>query len=506
MSVSQIKAGAIISYIAIGINLIIGLVYTPWMINSIGKDNYGLYILATSVITLFMFDFGLGNAVTRFVSRFLAEGRQEKVNNFMGIVVRLYLCIDAILFLILISVYIFIPRIYQELTADEIDKFKVVYAIAACFSVMSFPFIPLDGIITAHERFIQLKLCELFNKLLLVTTMAMCLLMGYGLYALVTVNAIAGLFTVMLKVFIVRHSTQVVPNLRYRDRKSFNEIVGYSWWVTIGALAQRLVFNIAPTILGMVSGSVEIALFGIAATFEAYVFTFAGALNGLFLPKVTQMALKEKNEAILSLMIKVGRIQFIIIGLIVTGFVCLGADFITLWLGKGYEKVYPAVVLLMVPSFFYLPQLVGSNAILAMNKVRKQAYVFIFMGLFNLVVGYFMAAEWGAVGFAISIFLAYMIRTVGMDIVFYRDLKIDVIKFFKESLFKLLPALIVSGIAAWCVSCLMFSQSWLGWGINAICVFVLYFAIMYLWGMEKAERDIFIAPIKLMIPQEQNRK
>ena len=505
MSVSQIKAGAVISYIAIGINLVIGLVYTPWMINSIGKDNYGLYILATSVITLFMFDFGLGNAVTRFVSRYLVEGRQDKVNNFVGMVSRLYLCIDAALFIILLSVYFFIPTIYKELTPAEIEKFKVVYAIAACFSVMSFPFIPLDGIITAHERFVQLKLCELFNKIFLVVTMALCLLWGYGLYALVTVNAIAGLFTILLKIMVVKKYSQVTPNLKYRNKQSFNEIVGYSWWVTVGALAQRLIFNIAPTILGMVSGSVEIALFGIAATFEAYVFTFASALNGLFLPKVTQMTLKEDSNAVLSLMIRVGRIQIVIIGLLVVGFICLGSDFITLWLGAGYEKVYPAVVLLIIPSFFYLPQLIGSNAVLAMNKVKKQAIVFVVMGVFNLVAGYFLATKWGAVGFAISIFLAYMIRTVGMDMVFYRDLKLNVFSFFRESFIKMTPSLLISGVCSWLVCYIMPSHTWIMWGINAFCVVALYLVIMYFLGMRKEEKETFLAPIMVVISQLKRR-
>ena len=57
---NQIKTGAIISYISLFVNIITGLVYTPWVINSIGKENYGLYSLAMSVITLFVFDFGLG--------------------------------------------------------------------------------------------------------------------------------------------------------------------------------------------------------------------------------------------------------------------------------------------------------------------------------------------------------------------------------------------------------------------------------------------------------------
>ena len=43
---SQIKSGAIISYLGIIISTIASLLYTPWMKNHIGDANYGLYTLA----------------------------------------------------------------------------------------------------------------------------------------------------------------------------------------------------------------------------------------------------------------------------------------------------------------------------------------------------------------------------------------------------------------------------------------------------------------------------
>ena len=429
---NQIRFGALISYISIAINMLIGIVYTPWMINSIGKESYGLYILATSVITLFMFDFGLGSAVTRFISKYIAENRHKKINDFLGQIVKLYIGIDVILLIVLISVYFFIPSIYKELTSGEVEQFKIVYTVVACYSVISFPFIPLDGIITAYEKFVQLKLCDLFHKIFIVVTMACCLLAGYGLLALVLVNAIAGIFTILLKLVVIRRNTNVNPNLLYSNKQEFKEVAGYSSWVTIGALAQRLIFNIAPTILGAVSGSVEIALFGIAATFEGYVFTFANALNGLFLPSVTKIAYHNK-ESLNELMIKVGRIQIFIIGLLVLGFILVGNDFITLWLGTGYEMVYKCAVFLIIPSFFYLPQLIGSNAVLAMNKVKKQATVFVYMGLFNLIFGALLAVKFGALGFSVSVFLAYTIRTIGMDLIFHKDLQLDIKSFFKKT-------------------------------------------------------------------------
>ena len=62
---------------------------------------------------------------------------------------------------------------------------------------------------------------------------------------------------------------------------------------------------------------------------EGYVFTFASALNGLFLPKVTELSANTSNRsAITDLMIKVGRIQLFVIGILFIGIITLGEEFI----------------------------------------------------------------------------------------------------------------------------------------------------------------------------------
>ena len=88
-SSKQIKFGAVMSYFTIAFNMIAGLLYTPWMIEQIGQSNYGLYTLATSLITLFVMDFGMSAAVTRFISKYNAAGDQRAVNDFLGIVFKL---------------------------------------------------------------------------------------------------------------------------------------------------------------------------------------------------------------------------------------------------------------------------------------------------------------------------------------------------------------------------------------------------------------------------------
>lgn len=424
-STRQIKLGAVISYLSLFINIIIGLLYTPWMIKSIGKADFGLYTLAMSVISIFVFDLGLGRAVTTFIANYLSKGLYNSINCFLGIIYKLYLSIDIIIILILSSLYFFIPDLYKGLSPEEIEKFKIIYILASCFCVFSFPFIPLTGILSAYEKFIQLKFCELFDKILRVITMTVCLIFGYGLYALVLVNVVVGIITILLKLFFVKRNTDIKIVWKFWERAEFKKIFNFSLWVTIIALAQRCIFNFAPTILGIVSNSKDIAVMGVAISLEGFIFMFANALNGLFLPKVSRLVSEKKRDEISALMVKVGRIQVLIIGLLLIGFIALGESFILLWVGRDYASVYLCTILLIIPSFLHLPQEIAVTEMVVTNKVKYQAYVFVGMALLNLILAFPLSMQYGVLGMCISICIAYLARTLGLNYIFYKKMNLD---------------------------------------------------------------------------------
>lgn len=494
----QIKLGALMSYVAISVNIISGLVYTPWMISSIGRENFGLYTLALSVITLFVFDFGLSNAVTRFISKYLAEGNPEKANNCIGLVYRLYIIIDIVLFVILIGVFFFIPQIYRELTLEEIEKFKVVYAMAAMYAVVSFPFIPVNGVLTAHECFFQLKVCDVLHKLIIVGSMTACLLMGYGLYALVLVNALSGILTILFKLWCTRRFTAQKISWRYFNKAELKELAGYSGWVTVIALAQRCIFNLAPSILGAFSGTTAIAILGIAMTLEGYTYTFANALNGMFLPRVSRV-LADKDGDILPLMIKMGRIQIYVVGLIVFGVICLGRCFIHLWVGDGFSESFLCAVLIIIPSFFHLPQMIGNDAIFAANKVKQLSIIYIVMAVVNLIGAAVLSPSFGATGICISVFVAYMIRTIGMDYIFYKEMNINVFKFFKETFVKLsIPMLICLG-GGFVIAHFVTIDGWPGFIIKGMLYCIGFGLVTYIMAMNESEKKLILSPLNKLI-------
>ena len=74
MKRDEIKLGAILSYVTIFLNTIVGLLYTPFMLRQLGQSEYGLYMLIGSLVAyISILDFGLHNTVYRFIAKYQAE-------------------------------------------------------------------------------------------------------------------------------------------------------------------------------------------------------------------------------------------------------------------------------------------------------------------------------------------------------------------------------------------------------------------------------------------------
>lgn len=259
-----------------------------------------------------MLDFGISSAVSRFVSKYVAEGKQEKVDQLLGVVFKLFMGIAAVISVVLIMIYFFIDQIYISLTPSELSRFKIVYIISATYSVVSFPFTTtLNGVLTSYEKFIQMKLCDVGNKIITVVLIVIVLSNGYGLYALVAINAALNLVCFFAKWIVIKKVTPVKLPIRFWDITLLKEIFSFSIWVLINSICSRLIMNICPNILGITSGTMAITIFSFASVIEGYSYTFSSAIDGMFMPRIARITYKEGNmDKILSLMIKVGRFQY----------------------------------------------------------------------------------------------------------------------------------------------------------------------------------------------------
>lgn len=500
-SSKQIKIGAIISYGTIVFHIVAGLIYTPWLISQIGQSDYGLYTLATSLITMFVMDFGLGAAISRYVSRYRAQNSQVAVDNFLGMIYKLYMLIDAMIFIVLLIIFFLLDKVYVNLSATELEKFKVLYIIVALFSVISFPFSNLNGVLTSYEKFIVLKLCDFFNKALNIFLVVIALMLGWGVYALVSVNAIVGLLTIIFKLFVIKSKTPVKVNFKFFDKSMLKEIFGFSMWTTVGNILQRLILGISPSIIAAVcaAGSAEVAIFGLASTVEGYIYTFATAINGMFMPRISKIIVDGKKDTeLMPLMIKVGRIQLMLIGLVSVGFLALGKSFIVdIWNKPDFEQSYYCAVLLLLPNMLYLPMQIANTTLVVENKVKIQAQVFMAMSAVNVALSLIFSHFWGAIGAALAVFIAYLVRVILMIVVYQKKMDLNMVKFFKEVFLSMSPYLVITFLVGFAMEQLNpLPHGLLRFAINGVVLVGCFGVLMLVKGFNQYERNLVLGIFK----------
>lgn len=502
----QIKLGAIISYVAIVFNIIAGLVYTPWMVSQIGTSDYGLYVLVTSFLTYFIMDFGLGEAIARFIAKYRVANEEHKISQLLGLTSKVYLGINLLVLLVLVVFFFLIENIFKELNPVELHKFKTIYCIAGFFSLLSFPFTPLNGVLIAYERFVVLKLCDIFSKVGTIACMAVALFLGYKLYALVAINAIVGIIIILFKFFYLRKTTTIGIDFYYKSKELSKQLFGFSIWVSVIGIAQRLLLNIAPTLLAIFSGTAAIAVFSIGNIMEGYVWTFASALNGLFLPKVAGLAsVSNDRKAVTALMVRVGRIQLFVVGVLFVGIITLGQEFIMLWMGASFAPSYPVVILLILPGLITLTQGIGATLMHVENKIKYTAVLYISSSAVSVLISLLLIPKYGALGAAIGIFIALMLfQVVGMNIVYHKVMKINILYFFKECFIKLSLPLGLSLVIGFMVNYSFPASSFLIFFPKVFLIGLTYFELMWFLGLNKSEKELISSIYKKIMPNKLN--
>lgn len=471
------------------------------MISVIGQSDFGLYTLATSLVTMVTIDLGLSSAVTRFVSKYKAENNTEGIKKFLGITYKLFILMSFIFLMSLTVLYFNVERIFIKLTPAELEKVKVLFSIAGLYAVFSFPFNTLDGLLISNEKFIFQKSISLLNRVLTIVLMVVALMLGYGLYSLVVVNVLSGSLMIAIKLKFINKTDKLDIDWKCFDFSLFKQILSFSLWVMVISIAQRLILNITPSVLGITSGSKEIAIFSAAMMLEGYVWTFATVLSGMFLPKVSNMIFK-KNMAIIDiekLMLKIGRIQFLLISVIVSIFIVVGKDFIVCWLGPNFEKSYYITVLLILPSLITIPQEIANTTLIALNKVKYSAYSKLVIAFLSISASYFLSLKYASLGAGIAIFIGNVIGGIFiLNFIYVKVLRMNILSFFYNCQLKMILPFIIIIISGIFLNFLIIFVSWETTILKISILFIIYIVSSYFLALNKYEKNFFVGILKRM--------
>lgn len=493
MAQSKIAKGAIISYVSIFLNIVISLVYTPWMIRQIGVSDYGLYSLVGTFLGYFMLDFGLSGTITRFVAKYRAEGNEQKVANMLGLTAKVYLVLDSIIFAVVFILYFFLTDIFGGgLTPGELEKLKVLYCIAGTFSVLSFLFKPVSGAMMAYEFFVEDKLLDMLVRVGTVVFIIIMLFLCGNVYHLVFITGFVGFSAALIRYTIFIRKSKLKINWRYFEKAELLGLFSFSVWVLVVQLSQMFRMSLIPTILGICSNTTEISVFSVGRNLQGMVYTISAALNGLFLPMVSRMVQSGDRKGIMDLMIRVGRIQLYIILLIFSGFCVFGQSFILLWVGETFNASYYVFLLLVFVNILSFTTHIGMVMVLAENKIKHTAMRVLVSSLIGLVLSIIVAPKYGAVGCAAATGFALVLTQILYTVFYHRKMGLDMGYFFRNCHLRIMPLIVVYALIGYFICRNLIINNWFMLFVVIGVYTIGYFAVAWFLLANDYEKGLIL--------------
>ena len=499
MAINQLKAGAVLSYISIGLNNIIGLTYTPFMLRMMGQSEYGLYSLVASVVAyLTVLDLGFANAIVRYTAKFRAEGKIREQYEMFGMFFLLYIGISILSLFMGSILYFNIDTLFdQSMNETELHKIRIMMLLMIFNLAFTFPMSIWGAIITAYENFVFQKLVNIIRIILNPIVMIIMLLMGYRAIGMVVVTTAFNVVTLLINWWYCRNKLHILVLFGRFQWSFFKEVSVYSFWIFLSVIMDRIYWSTGQFVLGMFKGAATVAVYAVAIQLQSIYMGFSTAISGVFLPKVTGMVTRNNSEKEISdLFIRTGRIQYIIMAFILTGFIVFGKYFILLWAGPDYEQSYWIALCFFIPLTVPLIQNLGITILQARNQMKFRSTVYVIIALASLLISIPLAKQFGGIGCAIGTSIALITgQIIIMNIYYYRKIHIDIPSFWKEIVKMSIIPLVLGILFSYLFMRYKLTTSFLL--IGGILFFsIIYIPLFFKYSMNTYEKELVKSTIK----------
>ena len=434
--INELKAGSILSYVNLLIGCVIPLLYTPVMLDILGQEEYGLYSLSNSVVGyLGLLNFGMGSAVIRYMTRSRTEENMDQTRRMLGLFLVIY-SVLAVLVCIGGAVLVELsgPVFAKGLTTDEIGRMRILLVIMAASMAISFPLGVFSSVTIVYERYLFNKLISIGETILLPILNLVILYTGKGSVGMALIGLLFQIFNgAVYGIFCVRR-LQIYPVFRSMPVEILKELTVYCAFVFLSSVVDTLYWATDKVLIGAVIGSAAVAVYNVGGTFTSMLQSMAHAISSVFGPRVNMIVAKDAPmEQLSALLIRVGRLQYLVVSLLLSGYIVFGQAFVALWAGADYSDAYYVGLMTMIPLAVPLIQNIAFATILAQNKHRFRSVVYAAIAVVNVVSTYLVLPYYGILGAAACTAAAYVLgQGVIMNTYYYKVTGLDIPAFWKN--------------------------------------------------------------------------
>lgn len=463
------------------------------MLRLLGQSEYGLYQLVYSVVSyLSLLSLGFGSSYLRFYSRYKAQKDEDGVAKLNGMFMIIFCLISLICVGCGIVMLANIRSIFGTgLTENEYVTARILMGLLIMNLALTFPNSVFNCVITANEKFLFQKLLILLQNIFSPFLTLPLLLMGYGSVGMVLVTTFLTLVVLISNMLFCFKKLHIRFCLKKIQISLLKELWIFTFFIFLNQIIDQINWSVDKFLLGRLSGTIAVAVYGVGSQINTLYLQFSTSISNVFVPKVNRVVAETNDNVLLTdIFTKVGRIQFIVLGLILSGFIFFGYPFIKMWAGNEYKDAYVVAILLIAPVTVPLIQNLGIEIQRAKNMHKARAIVYLFIAIANIFISIPLIRMCGPTGAALGTTISLVAgNIIFMNWYYHVRMGLNMFHFWRE-IANFIPALIVPCMVGIIIAKFADITNVISLGVFAIVYTAVYGISIYFLGMNDSEKKL----------------
>ncbi len=491
---NQRKAGFVLSYLSIFVSSMVGILFTPYMISSLGSIEYGLYQLLYSVIGyIALLDFGLGSTLTRFILKYRAENNHEKVNTVITMCVKIYGVFGILVMLIVSIVSLNLDSLFKTtITAENLAYAQKLFMIMGATTSLSLISHALTGVQTAHEKYIVTKGIYVLRQVLRVAIMIVLLKFNLGATAIVMTDFVVTFGIVVFDIVYCKFVLKKPIIKGKTDIKLIKPLFSFSIFVFIQIIVTQVNVGIDKVILGRYSCLEFVALYGVAMQLYSLFNSIGGVIVSITLPRISEVVFANSSvNEVTDCCVKYSRMQLHILAPLIIGFTVLGRHFISLWVPE-YDStaVYIVALLIIVPQILESVEGTIFNVMKAKNLQATRSIILLAVAILHVVLSVVLLKFFPLYGPALGTCISFVLgNTILSNIYYHKKVGVNMFRYFRNLFKGILPTILISLLGGVFINYIPV-EGWLGFIVKGCCFVAVYGIFILLLGLDKYEKSM----------------
>ena len=297
-------------YLTLTAELLLGLVMLPFNMRYLGMSEYGVWMLAASIVSYFpILDLGYGIAMERFVARYRAERNVQAINEIASTAIFLFAGMGVFAFAVMAGIAWHIGEWFQLDTIRARTGAMVMLLVAAQFAI-GFPFGCFGAVVNGFQRqYVNATITLAVSVAVAIVNVAV-LLAGGGLVLLVaaaTLTRISGFLLYRLNAYRVFPSLHIRPSLVRWGR--VREMGGFSGYMLVQDLSSRANYASDPILIAAMLSTGSVAIWTVAQRLADVVLQLTNQLNLVLFPVVVECDTTRRDDRLRDLLVQGTRLS-----------------------------------------------------------------------------------------------------------------------------------------------------------------------------------------------------